>query len=176
MNANYNLPERGLTVLELIFVVAIVAVLVGIAVPPMLEARRSAQETRAVANLRMVSASQMLYFANRNQFASFEMLFSGGILSEGQFERGAAGGGPKGGHTEAISDGVYLYTIRYSRDAQGITLDADPIESNTSTYRRFRFRLGRRVTGGAWANEGLLLVAPPSVTSPPPAAYVPFDP
>ena len=96
MNANYNLPERGLTVLELIFVGAIVAVLVGIAVPPMLEARRSAQETRAVANLRMVSASQMLYFANRNQFASFEMLFSGGILSEGQFERGAAGGGPKG--------------------------------------------------------------------------------
>lgn len=165
-----------MTILEVMIVVAIIALLVGIVVPPILAARRAAQEGRAIANLRTVAAAQMMLFTNRSHFGSFQILFAGDYLSEGQLERGSPEGGPQGSSAEALTDHVYIYTVRFSRDAQGITLDADPLEANTATYRRFRFRLGRRIRGGAWANEGLLLVAPPSVRSPAASAYVPLDP
>jgi prepilin-type N-terminal cleavage/methylation domain-containing protein len=175
VNKSNTRSQCGVTVLELLVVVAIIALLIAIAAPHLIAARRSAQEGRAIANLRTVAAAQMTLFARRQHFGSFELLFSGDYLLDGQFERGSSEGGPQGSSAEAITDGVYLYTSRFSRDARGVTLDADPIEANTATHHRFRFRLGRRTQGGAWANEGLLLVAPPSVVSPPARAYVPLN-
>ena len=176
MNASKTTGQRGLTLLELLAVVAIIAVLVAIAAPHLLAARRAAHEGRALANLRTVAESQMMLLSRRGNFGSFDALFSGDYLHDGQFERGSPEGGPKGSSAEALSDGVYIYTCRFSRDALGITLDADPLAANTATLRRFRFRMGRRIRGGVWANECLFLVAPPSVSSPPASAYVPLDP
>lgn len=171
-----RLHERGVSLTETLVVVTIIGLLVAIAIPKLLAARRASQEARAIANLRAVALAETMLYGSRQHFGAFEQLFRGDYLREGQFQRGAPGGGPRGSSAEALSDGVYLYTARFSRDALGVTIDADPIRANTGVYRRFRFRLGRRTRGGAWANEGLLLVAPPSVGSPPAAAYVPFEP
>ena len=176
MNRSKTIRQRGISLLELLAVVAIIAVLVAIAAPHLLAARRAAHEGRALANLRTVAESEMMLLSRRGNFGSFEALFSGDYLNEGQFERGSPEGGPKGSSAEALSDGVYIYTCRFSRDALGVTLDADPLAANTATHCRYRFRMGRRIQGGVWANECLFLVAPPSVASPPASAYKPLDP
>ncbi len=175
MKPSTPFEQRGLTATEILVVVAIIAAVMAIAVPHLLAARVAAQEGRAIANLRTLATAEITLFASRRHFGSFEQLFAGDYLRPGQFERGSAEGGPQGSSAEAVTDGVYLYTTRFSLDAQGVTLDADPVEANTATHRRFRFRLGRRTRGGAWANEGLLLVAPPSVASPPGSAYQPLN-
>jgi competence protein ComGC len=162
--------QRGLTVLEIVFVVTLILVLVAIVVPSAVRARRASTESRALGNLKSIAAAQMMRYASGGKFGRFEDLFSEGYLGPGQFSRGDPEGGGRGGVSEAVSDGTYLYTMRYSADALGITLDADPKRSNAAAYRRYRLRVGRSSSSPA-GGEGVVYVAGPSVDSPPASAY-----
>jgi prepilin-type N-terminal cleavage/methylation domain-containing protein len=164
--------EGGLSLLELLVAVAILAILATILVPPLLLCLRSSREGRAIANLKTIAAAEMIVFGTKRRFGVFDELIRSGDLSD-QFERGAEGGGPRGSGAEALSDGTYLYSVRYTLDATGITIDADPRSAYASTHRRFRLRLGR-VAAGTAGGEGVLFVAAPSATSPPPSAYRPL--
>jgi type II secretory pathway pseudopilin PulG len=159
--------ETGLTLLELIVAAAVVALLAALAVPAALAVLRASREGRAAANLRSVATAEMTLYDSKRRFGVFDELLRDGDLAR-QFRRG------RGRATEALSDGVYLYSIRFTRDALGVTLDADPDRDYAATYRRFRLRLGR-VASGPSGGEGVLLVAPPSVESPPPSAYKPYN-
>jgi len=163
-----------MTVLELLVVLAVVAVVLAIALPQLIASFRASRESAAIGNLKAIANAEMTLYADHARFGVIAELFEDGLLAANQFGRGAEGGGAQGGGSEAISDGTYTYSIRFTRDAEGITIDADPLRANTKTYRRFRYRLGRRTAGGAAGSEGLLLVAQPSEASPPPGAYKPF--
>jgi type II secretory pathway pseudopilin PulG len=168
--------ERGLTVLEAVIVVSLILVLAVLLVPSLVKARRAAKESRAVGSLKTIAAAQMMRYASGGRFGLFEDLFSEGYLAPGQFARGDPEGGRAGGTAEAASDGTYLYTIRYSADALGITLDADPKRTYAASYRRFRLRIGRAAPSQPAGGEGVLYVASPSVTSPPARNYRLYSP
>ena len=165
-------PDAGISLVELLVAAAIVAVLAAILVPSVLLMLRASREGRAIANLKSIAEAEMILYGSKRRFGVFEELFGEGCLPS-QFERGAEGGGRPGSGTEAISDGVYVYSIRYTRDAVGITIDADPKARYAATYRRFRYRLGRTASGPS-GGEAVMLVAAPSERSPPPTAYRPL--
>lgn len=167
-----NRHGSGASLLELLIAVAVVAILATIAAIPAVASLRATREGRAVANLRAVGSAQLAHYASRRRFAVFDELLRTGALGGG-FARAAEGGGPLGSPSEAVSDGVYLYSIRYSSEADGLTIDADPVRSLAASYRRFRFRLGREISGKGGA-EGVVYAAAPSVASPPASAYRPL--
>ncbi len=58
---------KGFSLIELLIVVAIIIIISAIAVPSLLQARKSANESAAVANLRSISSAEFTYASRNNQ-------------------------------------------------------------------------------------------------------------
>ena len=161
--------EHGISLVELLLVVAVVALLAALAVPSLVTSLRNAREARAIGNLRTIAAAEMEVYARERRFAVFEELFRAGAIPA-QLSREARGGGPRGTGSEAVSDAVYAYSIRFDRGAAGITIDADPSGGYLGTHRWFRLRLGRTARGTS-GGEMVVYAAAPSRYPPRPEAY-----
>ena len=64
------MDKKGFTLIEMMIVVAIIAVLVSIALPNMLGARKTANEKAALAEVRTLGTSLETYYVRENKYAS----------------------------------------------------------------------------------------------------------
>jgi prepilin-type N-terminal cleavage/methylation domain-containing protein len=68
--------QSGFTLIEMMIVVAIIAILAAITAPGMLRSRVLANESAAIENLRTVCEAQFGYHCLKNQFGAFDVLTS----------------------------------------------------------------------------------------------------
>ena len=76
--------QKGFSLIELLIVVAIILIIAAIAIPNLLRARISANESAAVANLRTINTALVTYLSTYSTFpatAEFTALSDGGTAS-----------------------------------------------------------------------------------------------
>ncbi len=130
--------SRGFSLLELLIVVAIILIIATIAIPNLIRARQVANETGAVANLRVINTAQITFFSGSGNYGTIEELVADGLL-DSRFSSGAVQG--------------YDYTITDTPDTYVATAAAS--SSNAGRFSYFtgpdnivRYSEGEDVTPG----------------------------
>ncbi len=85
--------EGGFSLIELLIVVAIILIIAAIAVPNLIKSRLAANEGSAVASMRAIGSSQMLYKSSQGVFAT-----SLAELSAEEYIDNVLGAGTKSGY------------------------------------------------------------------------------
>jgi prepilin-type N-terminal cleavage/methylation domain-containing protein len=109
--------SRGFTLLELLIVVGIILIVATIAIPSLLRSRQSAQETSAIAQLRLINTAETTYIiSNQNSYGDLPSLITQGLL-DSRF------GGSISGYSFTVSPSSGNYTA-----------NADPVSTSAGRY------------------------------------------
>jgi type IV pilus assembly protein PilA len=106
-----RLGKRGFTLVEIMIVVAIIALLAAIAIPNMLRARHNANESSAIASLRLISTSMESERARSGAAGYTGLTLLGLSTAQPPYIDGTLGGGNKQGYTFVVNvTGANTYT------------------------------------------------------------------
>ena len=116
-----KLGKRGFTLVEIMIVVAIIALLAAIAIPNLLRARHNANEAAAVASLRTLSTAEESYRAAQNPPTYGTMALLGSATPA--YIDSTLAGGAKQGYNFAMTAGptTNVYTITATPQVVGQT-------------------------------------------------------
>lgn len=115
--------RKGFTLVEIMIVVAIIALLAAIAIPNLLTARRTANEAAAKATVRSLStAAEVFSTSNSGAYPATVAALTGFIASGGNYCADAAGG----------ATAVQGYSYRCTLAAGGYTFAAVPVTVGTT--------------------------------------------
>ena len=114
--------KAGFTLIELMIVVAIIAIIAAIAIPNLLRSRMQSNESATIGNIRTVTGSQVAYHAAMNEYsADFDSLTTASPpFLDGDWAAAKSG-----------------YTFAMGGDADCFTVNADPTTPGTTGNRYF---------------------------------------
>jgi type IV pilus assembly protein PilA len=72
--------NKGFSLIELLIVVAIILIIAAIAIPNLMRARRSANESSATASMRTVGSGELLYRSTHGAFGTLDQLSTDSII------------------------------------------------------------------------------------------------
>jgi prepilin-type N-terminal cleavage/methylation domain-containing protein len=118
--------KRGFTLIELMIVVAIIAVIAAISVSNLLRSRVQTNEAAAIEDVSVIVSAQISYHASHEVFADFDALTD------------TSDGPPflDSGWVEGRNKSGYTYSIQAPGTAN-FAITADPIEPGSSGVRHF---------------------------------------
>jgi len=117
--------KRGFTLVEIMIVVAIIALLAAIAIPNLLRARLQANESAAQAALKTVATAEVTYRTSNPDYASLATL--GSPATGPAYIDGVLAAGTKNGYVLAVTD----------ISGETFQVSATPISVNISGFRSF---------------------------------------
>jgi len=121
-----NMNKRGFTLVEIMIVVAIIALLAAIAIPNLLRARLQANESAAQAALKTVAAAEVTYRIANSGYADLALL--GSPATGPAYIDGVLAAGTKNGYVFSVTDNI---------SGEIFQVSATPISVNISGFRSF---------------------------------------
>ncbi len=163
--------DRGFTLIELLIVLAIVSVIAAVAVPGLLRARMTGNETSAIASLRVTTAAQVAYAAacGNGGFAATFLVLGDPLTAGGEAfissDLGLAAAPRKSGYDFTLGSGVSLAAIQDCKARgtnAGYYATAVPIGFGTTGTRTFAVN----ANGAIWQSSTAAIPAEPFTASP----------
>ena len=114
--------NKGFTLIELMIVVAIIAIIAAIAIPNLLRSRMQSNESAAIGNLRTVCGAQVAYASANNAYTT---TFDDLTTATPPFLDGSWGVAKQG------------YTFAMAGDTDNFTCNADPTTMATTGNKGF---------------------------------------
>ena len=170
--------ERGFTLVEIMIVVAIIALLAAIAIPNVLRGRTSANESASIGNLRALISSLEMYRSVNSTYPTVAqgwatmMYPAGGVPPFGppSFNNTMAGGATAA--TGLVQGYSYQYLDGVTPGQQYVLVAVPANLNQTGTRSFFANETGtiRHCTGGAATFTAAAWAAIPTIDQPPAAA------
>ncbi len=130
---DYRRAQRGFTLIELMIVVAIIAVLASILIPNFLNARAQAQTSACMANLNQIATAAELYYSDHNFYPANGAVTQGGIFKDAATNVDYMANTPR--DPAALNTDVYGFTNQGQNKGFSVTCPPTTVHVNASMVK-----------------------------------------